>query len=189
MIKFTRYVTTSAQPQLGLPQSTDLVFVGTMRDEHDEVECDVWTADDHGTLVRYDGSTEASLPLPVVALMAPAGARNVWARAWEFWQNRCVMGDGELPATEEVVYLGNVHITHHAGVHTDEDGESGYSLIFVTHDDLPAAVLNELVWEQFPSTHCQHEYDCCGRAYASRASLQAHTAEMAIYKQGWHLNI
>jgi hypothetical protein len=188
MIKFTRYVT-ATQPALGLPESDDLVFVGTMRDERGEVECDIWTADDHATLVCYDGSTESSLPLPVVALMASGGATNVWARAWEFWANRTDMGTGELPATEEVVYLGGIQLSYHAGAHTEDHGEGGYSLIFVTHDDLPVELLTDYVREQYPHTYCQHEHDCCGHAYRQHAHVKLHTPVYAIYEQSWHLNI
>ena len=193
MLKFNRYVTCAHQPEFDLPMSQDLVFVGTMRDDNHDPIADVWTADEHTTLVlQGPGYPESSLPLAVTAMITTPSADNVWARATRFWADRVNAykeSAGELPPTEEVIFYGNVQVSYHHGAHTEDDGEGGYHLIFVTHDDLPVEVLTEYVRELHPMTYCQHEHDCCGRAYRSHASVKLHTPVMAIYEQHWHLNI
>lgn len=46
----------------------------------------------------------------------------------------------------------------------------------------------QYVEEYFPSEHCQHEYDCCGRWYANRAGYKRHGA-LVIVKQSYSQNI
>jgi hypothetical protein len=128
----------------------------------------------------------SSFPLGIVKVLAENPHGSIWSEAWNTLQIAEEQSSGRV--FEEVRSFLTVETSNHGSV-VSEDGESGYSIIFVTHDDVPEQELRNYVASLYPETHCQHEHDCCGRAYSSRPQLQLMNEEMAVFKYPWHLNI
>lgn len=89
-----------------------------------------------------------------------------------------------------------------ANVVQDDSGESydRYTLLRFSRlaDDVEIA---EVIRDQFPSTRCQHEHDCCGNFYAGTATWdrvdridkwsdpEAEYNQPVLVKQGFSANI
>lgn len=186
MEHFNHYVNAGYSPRYVAELNDDLVFCGTVTRRDCEPE-DVYHARDEDSLVvvRWDHDCSPAMPRSICQSIAQSGGMedSMWDSAFHVWQN-----SGHESPVVSSPDLRLVQITVHGSV-TNEDGESGYRIIFVTHNDVPEDVLSNLVREQHPQTFCQHEYDCCGRAYSSWPSLQLRNEVYAVYKQSWHLNI
>lgn len=72
-----------------------------------------------------------------------------------------------------------------------EDGES-YAIVNVFRVDLdtPEEEIKKWVEDNFPSTYCQHSYDCCGRYYADRGQYwRVPYASRIVTYQTFRLNV
>jgi hypothetical protein len=67
--------------------------------------------------------------------------------------------------------------------------ESGYRIITLQHNDAAMPLLQQYVENNYPGSHCQHEYDCCGRTYESKGHIIYSDHDVAIVRVGWHINI
>lgn len=182
---FSHLPNASYAPTYEVEDDEGLVFCGTIT-RTDELPEDVYWVPLEDTLVvvRRDHDRAPAFPVALVRQIAEAdeSGRSLWSGAWDVFRH-C-----EDRTVTRSPNLRNVQVTAHGGGVAD-DGETGFRLIFVSHDDVPKDILDNFVRERYPHTFCQHEHDCCGHAYKSWPQLQQRDEYMAIYRQGWHLNI
>lgn len=69
-----------------------------------------------------------------------------------------------------------------------EDGESIRRLFIVVHN-VPDDEVKEFVKDTWPSEHCQHSYDCCGRFYRRNARILTNSNGYMLVEQVATLNV
>jgi hypothetical protein len=193
MERYSHFTGTITRPRWA-HDCEDCVFAGRAYYGGDgrkpEQDVDVWFCTLEESVVLRDddyGDIHRSFGRELVAAIAAADEGSIWQEAWNTLKQAEEASANPRSYVESYSFL-SVRTSNHGSV-TADDGETGYSIIFVTHAGVERQALIDHVAEQYPATHCQHEHDCCGQRYHSRPRLELMNEEMAVFKYPWHLNV